>query len=745
MIHKNRKMAIPLLAALFAVMLFTTALPAPAYADQPSEVKEIEELKSLVERAGSGDVVRLECDYRADLPEEGWIPVQRGKEITIAEGKDITIDLNGHTIDRNLYNSTYDIDSAVEGIFHVDKKGTLTITDSSNGKGIIRGGQQWTFYSDGNELSLIDVGGAFTVAEGGTLNIKGGTIKECSAVAGAVLLNKDATFNFEGGTITGTEGYSGTVVISGDNAAFNMSGGTIEKNKVGGAKEKNTEPGNAVVYLENGSFNMSGGSITDNDGQLTYTSSPSEPASAVRIGGSGSFSVSGAPVIDGNGFYDNGALEKERNVYLAEGQKINIAEDLAEDAAIGVTIADRPEEGNKRAITSGLNGMGSITSFSSDSANYLVEDSGGEAAFTDAVAVETIGIAPPALELETGCEEVLAADIAPENATYKDVRWKSDDPGVAKVDEGKVTGIAVGSTVIRAYSSNKLEATCEVTVIEHRHDWQEATCTESKKCSKCGATEGEALGHEWGTPTYEWTNDNRSVTATRVCIRDANHIETETATATSEEITPATCTENGEAKFTVTFENEAFETQTKKADIAVLGHDWDEGKVTKEATTSQDGVKTYTCKTCNATKTEVIPMPGHKGKEGTAAPAVTDGQTATVGGNTYKVTSASAKTVAFTKAKKSKKSATVPATVTVNGVKLNVTSIAPKAFKGTKVKTLTVKSKKLTKKSVKGSLKGSKVKTVKVKVGKKKENKNYVKKYKKIFTKKNAGKKVKVK
>ncbi len=38
-----------------------------------------------------------------------------------------------------------------------------------------------------------------------------------------------------------------------------------------------------------------------------------------------------------------------------------------------------------------------------------------------------------------------------------------------------------------------------------------------------------------------------------------------------------------------------------------------------------------------------------------------------------------------------------------------------------------------------------KVNTVKVKVGKKKENKKYVKKYKKIFTKKNCGKKVTVK
>lgn len=126
------------------------------------------------------------------------------------------------------------------------------------------------------------------------------------------------------------------------------------------------------------------------------------------------------------------------------------------------------------------------------------------------------------------------------------------------------------------------------------------------------------------------------------------------------------------------------------------------------------------------------------------APAVTDGQTAKVGGSVYKVTSASAKTASFTKAANAK-SATVPATVKINGETLVVTSIAPKAFKGTGVKTLTVKSKKLTKASVKGSLKGSKINTVKVKVGKKKENSKYVKKYKKIFTKKNAGKKVKVK
>ena len=74
-----------------------------------------------------------------------------------------------------------------------------------------------------------------------------------------------------------------------------------------------------------------------------------------------------------------------------------------------------------------------------------------------------------------------------------------------------------------------------------------------------------------------------------------------------------------------------------------------------------------------------------------------------------------------------------------------VKKIAKGAFKGTKITTIIVKTKKLKKKSVKGSLKGSKVKTVKVQVGGKKVNKKYVKKYKKIFTKKVAGKKAKVK
>ena len=89
------------------------------------------------------------------------------------------------------------------------------------------------------------------------------------------------------------------------------------------------------------------------------------------------------------------------------------------------------------------------------------------------------------------------------------------------------------------------------------------------------------------------------------------------------------------------------------------------------------------------------------------------------------------------------KASSLGATTVTLGPK--VKKIKKNSFKGTGITTIVVKTKKLKKGSVKGSLKGSKVSTVKVEIGSKKVNKKFVKKYKKFFTKKNAGKKVKVK
>ncbi len=75
----------------------------------------------------------------------------------------------------------------------------------------------------------------------------------------------------------------------------------------------------------------------------------------------------------------------------------------------------------------------------------------------------------------------------------------------------------------------------------------------------------------------------------------------------------------------------------------------------------------------------------------------------------------------------------------------NVKVIKKNAFKGSKATKLILKTKLLKKAKVKGCLKGSKVKTIQVKLGSKSQNKKYVKAYKKIFTKANAGKKVTIK
>lgn len=61
---------------------------------------------------------------------------------------------------------------------------------------------------------------------------------------------------------------------------------------------------------------------------------------------------------------------------------------------------------------------------------------------------------------------------------------------------------------------------------------------------------------------------------------------------------------------------------------AKKAHDWDEGKVTTEATCKNTGVKTYTCNNCGETKTEVIPMTDHiwdNGKVTTKPSCITPG------------------------------------------------------------------------------------------------------------------------
>lgn len=112
-----------------------------------------------------------------------------------------------------------------------------------------------------------------------------------------------------------------------------------------------------------------------------------------------------------------------------------------------------------------------------------------------------------------------------------------------------------------------------------------ATCLEAGKTSyvakfshKCFIQQtksGDAidpLGHDWGEPEYAWAKqgDDWYCTAKRVCKRDASHVEEETVKASYEVTTPATVLKEGVGTYTATFENTAFETQTKTEPIAKL-------------------------------------------------------------------------------------------------------------------------------------------------------------------------------
>ena len=85
----------------------------------------------------------------------------------------------------------------------------------------------------------------------------------------------------------------------------------------------------------------------------------------------------------------------------------------------------------------------------------------------------------------------------------------------------------------------------------------------------------EPLGHAWGEPTYEWSEDNGECTASAICANDASHVISETAQSEAE-IKPATCTEPGLAVYIVGFINKRFWGQRKEVELAPNGHAWGE-------------------------------------------------------------------------------------------------------------------------------------------------------------------------
>ncbi len=151
---------------------------------------------------------------------------------------------------------------------------------------------------------------------------------------------------------------------------------------------------------------------------------------------------------------------------------------------------------------------------------------------------------------------------------------------------------------------------------------QAATCTAGGTnvytCTRCGAEEVrniDPLGHGWdnGVVTQAPTCAAEGV-RTFTCLRcGATRTEAIAKTADHTPVTvpgrAATCTEAGltdGSKCSI-----CGAVLMAQQSIPAKGHSWDGGRVTQEATCTAEGVKTFTCYNCGATRTDTFPARGH--------------------------------------------------------------------------------------------------------------------------------------
>ena len=252
-----------------------------------------------------------------------------------------------------------------------------------------------------------------------------------------------------------------------------------------------------------------------------------------------------------------------------------------------------------------------------------------------------------------------------------------NDPSIATYSNGKITGVAEGSTTLTA-SLYGLTAADMPTINVYRceHHWDqgeiitEATCTEEgeKKftCSICGDKKTEkisATGHqhteirnkkeatckETGYSGDTWCKDcGKKILPGQTIAKTENH-----SWDAGKVTTKATCTEEGEKTFTcsicgdektekvsatghqhteirnkkeATCKEEGYSGDTwckdcgKKilsgqAIVKTEDHSWNQGEITKEPTCKEEGEKTFTCSICGNTKTEKVSTTDHQHME----------------------------------------------------------------------------------------------------------------------------------
>ncbi|CBL10666.1 MBG domain-containing protein [Roseburia intestinalis] len=214
------------------------------------------------------------------------------------------------------------------------------------------------------------------------------------------------------------------------------------------------------------------------------------------------------------------------------------------------------------------------------------------------------------------------AEMAPAHSTKKvgDIMlpdgwsWQEDDKDTALADGVAVTANAIYTGTDKGnYETESVSITITRSECDHTHteirNQREATCKEKgytgdTYCKDCGeklaaGTTIEKKPHKVGTPATCVSKAVCSVCSETFGEVDAtNHVHT-----TVKNRKEATCTQTGYAGDTYCTDCDKLLSTGKE--LAALGHDY-KATVTKQPTTTEEGIRTYTCTRCNSSYTESI-------------------------------------------------------------------------------------------------------------------------------------------
>jgi uncharacterized repeat protein (TIGR02543 family) len=303
--------------------------------------------------------------FGTDLRSYNYYNINKGN-ILVPKNKNITLDLNGHTINRNLWDGTSG--TSVKNGEVIRVTGNLTVEDTSDNK--TNGDNTAGKITGGNNKINSDKYGRYIGGGGGGIvcqdstNLYEGVTSSLTIKGGCITRNR--TDRYGGGI------YVHTAYINGRTSTANLtiSGGIISEN-IG-----QSDCGGVLFYGTN--LTMTGGTIINNINENLYPIGSAAPSSTVSDAGfrlsKGIGVLSGNINISGNicKVSENGSIvDQPSNLYLNDTVVSIDLSGLANTNQIGITTLSVPTEEESVPVTES-NAKDYSLKFVSDNENYEI-------------------------------------------------------------------------------------------------------------------------------------------------------------------------------------------------------------------------------------------------------------------------------------------------------------------------------------------------------------------------------------